>query len=364
MAILFYDKDEDYGVCSNFYHYTITLDGKEYMTTEHYFQAQKFAGSPKGDEYAELIRSTDTPAKAKYMAGQKINGRYSGWYISKQDKRKINDVIKEYKEVKINPNWNSIRDNIMRKCCYEKFKGELKEKLLETGDNLLVEHTKRDKYWADGGSTNFNTDGSSDLGQNMLGRILVEIRTLLSGKYPKPPNPISNWLIPNFLLISRYPELKVPEPLVPENIPEGIDVVINLMEQDEEIEYLKKENIEKDVIDIGCTVSKNNNISRYNIRFPIPDRKVVSDAAANEFSNIIMSSIGKHLKIMIHCQGGKGRTGTIAGIVLGKMFGLTFEEAYLYLNQSFASREIKGEKCNILPQTKVQKMQLSRLLAK
>ena len=43
--------------------------------------------------------------------------------------------------------------------------------LLDTGDALIVEHTVNDRYWGDGG------DGS---GKNMLGRILMEIRTELA----------------------------------------------------------------------------------------------------------------------------------------------------------------------------------------
>jgi hypothetical protein len=51
---------------------------------------------------------------------------------------------------------------------------------------------------ADGGD--FNSDNSSKKGLNMLGRILMEIRTLLSNSYPKPPDKFSNWLIPHFVL--------------------------------------------------------------------------------------------------------------------------------------------------------------------
>ena len=42
--------------------------------------------------------------------------------------------------------------------------------VLSTGDSKLVEHTENDDYWGDGG------DGS---GKNMLGRILMEVRTSL-----------------------------------------------------------------------------------------------------------------------------------------------------------------------------------------
>ena len=46
-------------------------------------------------------------------------------------------------------------------------------KLLETKDCKLVEHTKNDKFWADGGN------GS---GQNKLGILLMKIREELKTK--------------------------------------------------------------------------------------------------------------------------------------------------------------------------------------
>lgn len=44
---------------------------------------------------------------------------------------------------------------------------DLCEKLLETGDAILIEHTVKDRYWADGG------DGK---GKNMLGKLLMKVR--------------------------------------------------------------------------------------------------------------------------------------------------------------------------------------------
>jgi predicted NAD-dependent protein-ADP-ribosyltransferase YbiA (DUF1768 family) len=41
---------------------------------------------------------------------------------------------------------------------------------LGTNDSDLVEHTKRDKFWADGG------DHTSGKGVNMLGKLLMKLR--------------------------------------------------------------------------------------------------------------------------------------------------------------------------------------------
>lgn len=60
----------------------------------------------------------------------------------------------------------------MRKALYEKFTQhpDAAQALADTGNAELVEHTENDSYWADGG------DGS---GKNMLGILLMELRTEL-----------------------------------------------------------------------------------------------------------------------------------------------------------------------------------------
>ena len=65
--------------------------------------------------------------------------------------------------------WHDVRDEIMYKIVLAKFQQnkEIQEILLSTKDLKLVEHTKNDSYWADGG------DG---LGKNMLGIILMKVR--------------------------------------------------------------------------------------------------------------------------------------------------------------------------------------------
>ena len=51
---------------------------------------------------------------------------------------------------------------------------DLKEQLIATGNSFLVEHTKRDKYWGDGGD-----GGNETKGRNMLGKLLVRVRNEL-----------------------------------------------------------------------------------------------------------------------------------------------------------------------------------------
>lgn len=69
--------------------------------------------------------------------------------------------------------WHDYKDDVMYIGLTEKFKvhKDLRDKLLETGSAQLVEHTKKDKYWADGG------DGS---GKNRLGELLMKVRAEIS----------------------------------------------------------------------------------------------------------------------------------------------------------------------------------------
>lgn len=150
---------------SNFHPAPITVDGFRYPTSEHYFQASKFiypGASPDHLEYARLIATQSTPNKAKILANQKIKGGYK-W---QQD---LNEIIRHYAHVQINPNWDRIRDDVMSRAVLAKFTQHpnLAAELKRTGSALLVEHTSRDSYWGDGG------DGS---GQNRLGQILIWVR--------------------------------------------------------------------------------------------------------------------------------------------------------------------------------------------
>jgi N-glycosidase YbiA len=65
-----------------------------------------------------------------------------------------------------------VKDNIMRKAVLCKFEthGDIREILLSTGDEEIVENSPIDYYWACG------KDGS---GKNMLGIILMEVRDKL-----------------------------------------------------------------------------------------------------------------------------------------------------------------------------------------
>lgn len=138
-TIKFYSVNEDFGAFSNFAQYPIKLKGKIWSTTEHYFQAQKFRGTP----YENKIRKASTPMQAAQLGRSR--------------------------KVKLRPDWERVKDSIMFDAVRAKFTQhkELKELLLSTGDAKIIEHTVNDSYWGDGGNGK---------GKNMLGKILMKVR--------------------------------------------------------------------------------------------------------------------------------------------------------------------------------------------
>ncbi len=135
----FYSTKEPYGEFSNFALYEVVVDNKTWMTSEHYYQAQKYAAP----ELQEWVRSAPTPMDAA------LRGR-----DPKKPKR---------------PDWEQIKEGVMERAVRDKFQRhpELRKLLLLTGNAELFEHTKNDCYWGDCGDRS---------GKNKLGILLENIR--------------------------------------------------------------------------------------------------------------------------------------------------------------------------------------------
>jgi N-glycosidase YbiA len=144
-VIRFYSVSGEYGEFSNFARYEIQLKGERWPTSEHYFQAQKFADVRDQEE----IRHAKTPMLAAQWG---------------RDRKR-----------KLRRDWESAKLSVMRDAVEAKFRqhDELRALLLSTGDAKLVEHTENDDFWGDGG------DGR---GRNELGRILMSVRDRLRGE--------------------------------------------------------------------------------------------------------------------------------------------------------------------------------------
>lgn len=139
-TIRFYHSDQPWGELSNFSRHAIFISGRVWPTVEHFYQAQKFVGTV----HEEAIRCCQTPMLAKVLATK----------LAEEHRRQ---------------DWPTVKEAVMLRGLRAKFgqHPDLAERLLRSGDRLLVEHTRNDAYWGDGG------DGT---GQNRLGHLLMQVR--------------------------------------------------------------------------------------------------------------------------------------------------------------------------------------------
>ena len=158
--ILFYDKGAPYYQFTNFYPAVIILDGLAWPTTEHYFQAQKFIGTP----FIEIVRSLPSPRDAFEFSRRPFVAQ---WRRS---------------------DWEQVKINIMRKALLAKFSQyyDLRKQLLQTGMRTLIEDSPYDSFWG---------IGRNGQGENHLGKLLMEVRDEIrkirkgDGNFSFPSNP-------------------------------------------------------------------------------------------------------------------------------------------------------------------------------
>lgn len=144
--IRFYRANEKpYGAFSNLFKRAVTFDGLVYPTSEHAYQA----GKARKPAVRDWILSAPTPA----LAAMAAHGLY------------VWDVV---------PDWAQIKFDRMRGVLRAKFDQheDLRQLLLSTGDARLVEvgtvSNAVNRLWGE-------VDGK---GENMLGVMLMELRTL------------------------------------------------------------------------------------------------------------------------------------------------------------------------------------------
>jgi N-glycosidase YbiA len=142
MTIYFYKVWQPYGCFSNFSPHPIQIQGTYWSTVEHYYQAQKFVGSIDA-VIIPLIHNAGTPEEAAAL------GRCS----SRQ----------------IRADWNLVKTQVMREAVLKKFltHAEIRDILLDTGDETLVENSPNDYFWG---------CGVNQTGENHLGKVLMSVR--------------------------------------------------------------------------------------------------------------------------------------------------------------------------------------------
>ncbi|EMD97630.1 hypothetical protein COCC4DRAFT_149060 [Bipolaris maydis ATCC 48331] len=156
-AIYFNKDSAEYGFMSNMHIAPFTVEGVEYKSTEHYFQAAKARHFKDFDVLREIL-DCDSPVKVKSFG-------------------------KQVRPFDLNE-WNQLKEVVMKEGNMHKYAKNptLQEKLLATGDCHLAECNPRDRFWGIGvGKAKAEAAGKYP-GKNVMGLILEDIRKHFRGE--------------------------------------------------------------------------------------------------------------------------------------------------------------------------------------
>lgn len=156
----FWNEFEENGCFSNWYRCSFVVDGVTYSNTEQYFMAQKALLFRDKVSYAKILKTPD-PRACKRLG------------------RDVKPFIPEI--------WEANKYEIMKAGNRAKFEQnpELRKKMMDTCGTMLAEASPMDKIWGAG----LNAEDAKNIpeeqwpGENLLGKILVELREEFIGKY-------------------------------------------------------------------------------------------------------------------------------------------------------------------------------------
>ena len=142
MNLYFSAKSAEWGWLSNLHISRFDIDGLTWKSVEHYYQAQKYVGSPA----FEMIREAKDGFAALKAGGNRSLPQRS--------------------------DWNDVKLSVMKKALEAKFQQSkiLRAKLLNTDDAVLCHQSNSDLFWG------CNIAGE---GENHLGQLIMEIRRKL-----------------------------------------------------------------------------------------------------------------------------------------------------------------------------------------
>lgn len=174
-VVVVYKTKEDFGGLSNMASgYPLQINGVRILTSEALYQACRFPHMP---EVQREILAQHSPMTAKMKSKP-----------HRKDSR---------------PDWDDVRYKVMRWCLrvklaqnYEEF-GRL---LLATRDRPIVEQSRKDAYW---GAKLADEAGDTLIGQNVLGRLLMELREKLKDDMGGALKTVLPLGIPDFLLLGK-----------------------------------------------------------------------------------------------------------------------------------------------------------------
>jgi len=136
--------ETSYFLFSNFSPHRVVYKGVSYPTLEHAFQAQKFLDEKTRNE----IKDASSPLSA-FKLGRKLSGKREDW-----------------SKIKLNIMYELLKEKVTQH-------DEVREILLNTGDEEIIEENPNDNFWGNG------KDGK---GENHMGKVLMRIRDELKAE--------------------------------------------------------------------------------------------------------------------------------------------------------------------------------------
>jgi ribA/ribD-fused uncharacterized protein len=143
-------RDDPNHLLASYSRHTFELDGFEWPSVEHYYQAMKF----DDEEYREQIRQSAHPADAAKLGKSK-----------KHQRRK---------------DWDKVKVTFMTRGTYIKCRthADVAQKLLDSGEMEIAEVSQYDYFWGSG----------RDLrGNNAFGKMLMGVRDKLREEQAAQP---------------------------------------------------------------------------------------------------------------------------------------------------------------------------------
>lgn len=155
MAIYFYKEFGPLGYLANYSNHGFYKDGIYYKTVEHFYQSKKFLDL----KLQNKVIGAETPKEASNIGRDKNN--------------------------KLRDNWFKMKQDIMLEGVLEKFRQnkDILIKLLNTGNEEIVENTVDEYYWG---------CGKNKSGENNFGKILVRAREILKKEEQEKLNNLKN----------------------------------------------------------------------------------------------------------------------------------------------------------------------------
>lgn len=187
------------------------------------------------------------------------------------------------------------------------------------------------------------------------------------------PVPTSNWIIKDKLLASSYPAKRAKSPRTIQRWMDkliekaNISLFVSLMEPKDRVglfpyePYLVETKLDYTQPGYQETIYS----QRYQrdltfVNFPIVDKNVLSDEDLLRVVDEIKIFLDQGHRILIHCYGGKGRTGTVMATLLCRHYGFEPQQALIHIYGSFIHREKRSPARMTL--TSIQEAQVRRIM--